>query len=111
MTDLAEDLHRHPRWQWREGMRDRRGLRVVELDLWDGESPPDLADLATAGVLLGVLAEHGALTDVVRQDGEWIVAVELGGEGIQGWVAATLGEAAGYALLAVWDLSPMSGTA
>lgn len=112
MSDVAKDLLSHPRFAWREGMRDRRGLRVVEIDLWDGVSPPDLGDFATAGVLLGVLAETGRLTDVVRQAADWIVAIDLPEDGVHGWAADTLGEAAAYALLALWDaLEPSSDQA
>jgi hypothetical protein len=103
VSDVAEDLRFHPRFAWREGMRDQRGLRVVELDLWDGTSPPDLADFATAGVLLGILDESGRLTDIVKQGSEWIVAVDLPQDGLQGWAADTLGEAAAYALLNLWE--------
>jgi hypothetical protein len=103
--DLGEALHAHPRFEWREGMRDRRGIRVFELDLWDGPEPPDLQDAATAGILLQMLAETGMLTDVVRDAGEWIVAVELPEDGVQGWAAEHLGEAACYALLEAWAVS------
>ncbi|HHO51604.1 MAG TPA: hypothetical protein ENK18_12200 [Deltaproteobacteria bacterium] len=102
-TELAEQIVHHPRWSWREGMADAQGVRVVDLDLWTGsDALPDLSDFATAGVLLGVLTETGLFTDVVLQDGEWIVAVDLPGEGLQGWAADTLGEAAAWALLAAW---------
>jgi hypothetical protein len=40
---------------------------------------------------------------VVRQDEEWIVAVNLPEDGVQGWAAESLGEAAAYALLGLWD--------
>lgn len=103
MADPAEELWKHPRFKWREGMRDRRGLRVVDLELWDGAAPPDLSDLPTAGALLGVLDESERLTDVVKQGKEWIVAVELPEDGLQGWAADTLGEAATYALLNLWQ--------
>lgn len=109
MEDLGKRLRTHPRWAWREGMRDRRGVRIVDLELWDGTDPPDLTDDATAGVMLGVLAEMGMLSDVVRQDGSWIVAVDLPDEGLQGWMGDTLGEAAGYAMLAAWDAVPPAG--
>lgn len=100
--DPAAAIHRHPRFAWREGMKDQRGLRVVDLDLWDGASPPDLLDPATAGVILHMADDTRALTDVVRQGSEWIVAVDLPDEGLSGWAADTLGEAAAYALLAAW---------
>lgn len=98
---LVADL----RWKWREGMRDRLGRRIVDLDLHDGRSEPDLADLPTGGALLGVLDEARALTDVVRTPDEWIVAVDLNGK-IQGYAADHLGEAAAWALLAVWEGKP-----
>ena len=110
--ELAERVASHPRWTWREGMRDTQGVRVVDLDLWDGSrAVPDLRDDATAGVLLGILAESGLLTDVVRQDNEWIVAVELPETGLQGWAADTLGEAAAYALVEVWAALGEEGAA
>lgn len=104
--DLAAQLLSHPRFAWREGMRDVRGVRVAELDLWRGTDPPDLSDPATGGILLYMLADTGLLTDVVRDEGEWIVAVELPEEGVQGWAADHLGEAAAYALLEAWEVAP-----
>lgn len=102
-TELAEQVARHPRWSWREGMADTTGVRVVDLELWTGaDALPNLSDFATAGVLIELLTETGLFTDVVLQDGEWIVAVDLPGEGLQGWAAETLGEAAAWALLAAW---------
>ncbi len=83
-------------------MRDARGRRLVDLDLHDGGSEPDLADYATAGAVLGLLADAGCVTDIVREQGEWIVAVNLSGR-LQGYIAGTLGEAAAWALLAYWD--------
>jgi len=99
--DPAVQLIRDARWRWCEGMRDLRGRRLVDLDLHDGRSEPDLSDYATAGALLGLIAQTGSLTDVVRQGGEWIVAVDLSGR-LQGYIAPTLGEAAAWALLAFW---------
>lgn len=102
--ELAAQLVSDPRWAWHEGMRDRSGGRVVDLDLWVGTGLlPDLDDLATAGVILGVLVSGGWLTDVAREDGEWIVAVEVPGLGLRGWAADTLGRAAAFAMLSVWD--------
>ncbi len=104
MTDdePAEQLFEHERFKWAEGMRDKKGVRIVDLDLWDPTSPPDLRDLGTAGLLIGQLDETGFLSDIVKQDGEWIVAVDFDGE-LRGFAADTLGEAAAWALLAVWD--------
>lgn len=111
MNDLAEELVQHPNWQWREGMRDTTGARVVDLELWNPVGRlPDLTDWATAGAMLGLLAESGALTDVVLQEDEWIVAVDMG-EGPQGWAADQLGAAAGYAMLAAWGALTMPGEA
>jgi hypothetical protein len=107
--DLGDRLRSHPRWRWCEGMRDRRGVRIVDLELWDGTEPPDLTDPATAGVMLGLLADMGLLSDVVRQDGAWIVAVDLPEDGLQGWIGDTMGEAAGWAMLAAWDALPAAG--
>ncbi|MCA9493868.1 MAG: hypothetical protein KC621_28250 [Myxococcales bacterium] len=103
MSDPGELLLHHPRFTWREGMRDRAGVRVFDLDLFDATTAPDLEDWATAGILLGALGETGRLTDVVKQGDEWIVAVDLPEDGVQGWAADSLGEAAAYALLGLWD--------
>ena len=100
--DPGEQLFAHPRFVWGEGMRDRRGVRIVDLGLWEAEAPPDLGDPGTAGVLIAQLDETGVLSDIVKQDGEWIVAIDVG-EGLQGYAAETLGEAAAWALLAWWD--------
>jgi hypothetical protein len=99
--DPAELLIEHSNWTWSEGMRDRLGRRIVDLDLHDGRVPPDLADWATAGLLLGRLAEAGVLSDVVHEADEWIVAVEIEGE-LRGYAADTVGDAAAWALLALW---------
>ncbi|MEN0061607.1 MAG: hypothetical protein AAGA48_05620 [Myxococcota bacterium] len=105
--DLAQQLVAHPRWSWREGMRASDGVRVVDLDLWSpNETLPDLDDFPTAGAMLGMLAELGTLSDVVVQGEDWIVAVELPQSGVQGWAAGTLGEAAGWALIAAWGALP-----
>jgi hypothetical protein len=98
----ADQLYSHERFKWAEGMRDVRGIRIVDLELWDPSGPPDLRDSGTAGILIGQLDETGLLSDIVKQDGEWIVAVELGGD-LRGFASDTLGEAAAWALLAVWD--------
>jgi hypothetical protein len=102
--DPATELLGHPRFSWREGMRDRRGVRVVDLELLDGMEAPDLSDAATAGVVLQMLDETGRFTDVVRQQGEFVVAVDLPEDGVTGWVADTLGEAAALALLGLWEV-------
>lgn len=101
----AVRLAGHPRFAWRDGMRDHHGARCVGAGPALSDSGelgvPDLADDATAGILLGQLAADGTLTDVVRQDDEWIVAVDYG-EGVEGYVGATMGEAAAWATLATW---------
>lgn len=106
-AELAEQLVEHPRWAWREGMRASDGVRVVDLELWSANDLlPDLDDFPTAGALLGMLAELGVLSDVVIQDEDWIVAVDLPDSGLQGLAAATLGEAAGWALITAWGALP-----
>lgn len=102
IEDPAEQIIRHPWFRWCEGMRDQRGRRIVDLELFDGEGLPDLADMPTAGALLGLMAERDRLTDVVREGDDWIVAVKLG-EDLQGYAAGTLGEAAAWAMLALLE--------
>jgi hypothetical protein len=84
-------------------MRDQRGLRVVELDLWDGLAPPDLADFPTAGAILGLIDETGRLSDVVKQGPTWIVAVVQPDDELQGYAGDTLGEAAAWAFVYLWE--------
>jgi len=89
-------------------MLERLGARLV-LDAWKHptiEMPtekgqPNLKDPATGGVLLSVLDDEGLLTDVVRDMGGWIVAIRTP-DGVEGYFADTLGEAAAWALLAGW---------
>jgi hypothetical protein len=100
-ADAAQMLAAHPRFAWRDGMRDQKGVRVVDTDLWAPSAPPDLADAATAGVLVQMLAETGRLTDIVVVGDEWAVAVDL--DGPYGLAGSTMGEAAAWALLQVWD--------
>jgi hypothetical protein len=103
--DLAGMLVDHPNWAWAPGMRMRTADERV-LGWFDGALPepawPDLGDFATGGALLGVLDALGILVDVAREGEEWIVAVETE-EGLKGWAADTLAEAAGWALLQSWD--------
>jgi hypothetical protein len=111
-------LSSHPNFRWRDGMLDRYGARLV-LDTWKHpavDAPGhdkglNLADPATAGVLLALLDEEGAITDVVRDEEGWIVAILAEGDRIEGYVAETLGEAAAWALLAWWgeDLGLSAG--
>ena len=108
--DPAFQLVANPGWSWRDGMRDLEGSRIVYGEWTDRPKGPrlaqvhipDLGDAATAGVLLGMLQERGVLSDVVIQDGEWIVAVVLEGE-LRGYVAESIGAAAAWALLAMWE--------
>jgi len=81
-------------------MRLRDGSRIGDDQRAPAGAIPDLTDFATAGAILGLLDEMGALTDVVRTD-EWIVAVRAG-VAVQGYIAETLGEAAAWAMLACW---------
>lgn len=114
LTDPAERLVLHPRFEWRDGMLDRLGARLV-LDSWkhcttetpDGKGVLNLADPATAGVLLAVLDSEGLLTDVVREEAGWIVAIRTE-DGLEGYIADSLGEAAAWALLAGWGEDVLS---
>lgn len=99
--DPAVLLVQHPNFAWRDGMRDRKGVRVVDADLWATDSVPDLDDPATAGVLVAMLTETGRLTDIVVVGTEWAVAVDL--DGPYGLAGSSMGEAAAWALLQVWD--------
>lgn len=105
-TDLATDLAAHARFLWVEGMCDQHGRRVVDASLVTPDLIPDLADMATAGRLLEQIDAMGVLTDIVRSEGEWIVAVELPSE-LKGFASDHLGEAAAWALLEAWaELGP-----
>lgn len=99
--DPADLLVQHPRFAWRDGMRDRNGVRCVDTDLWSTDAAPDLDDPATAGVLVAMLVETGRLTDIFLANGEWAVAVDL--DGPYGLAGSSLGEAAAWALLQVWQ--------
>lgn len=112
--DLASWLVRNPRFRWRDGMLDRHGARMV-LEAWthpavtapDASVGLNLDDPGTGGVLLSLLDEEGALSDVVRVGDGWIVAIRVGEE-IEGFHGESLGVAAAFALLAAWgeDLEP-----
>ena len=98
--DAGWRLLAHPRFSWVEGMRARGGDRFV-----GGEPPtvpPDLEDWATAGLVLEQLAQTGRLTDVVNLPDCWVVAIKSRGPDVRGLAAETFGEAAAWALLAVW---------
>jgi hypothetical protein len=104
--ELSADLAAHARWAWAEGMRDHLGRRIVDLALVTPDLRPDLSDAATGGCLLAALDDLGVLTDVVRSEGEWIVAVELPSD-LKGFAADHLAEAAAWALLEAWaELGP-----
>lgn len=110
-TDLATDLCGHAHFVWSEGMRDQYGRRIVDPSLVTPDLIPDLDDMATAGRLLEQLDGMGVLTDIVRSEGEWIVAVELPSE-LKGFAADRLGEAAAWALLEAWaELGPTAAEA
>jgi len=100
--DPALLLLQHENWLWRPGAADVQGTRVSDPASFASELPPDLDDAATVGVVLGMLAETGALSDICREDADWIVAVEHS-HGLRGYAANSLGEAAAWALLHVWD--------
>jgi len=93
---LATDLVGHSRFRWVEGMLDGKGRRDGR-----GAGLPVLSDAGTAGCLLSLVDELGVLTDVVRDDEGWIVAVDLP-NGLKGFAADSLGEAASWALLEAW---------
>ena len=103
--DVAGMLLEHPNWAWQAGMRMCTRDDEV-LGYYDGSLPegawPDLSAFATGGALLGVLDGLGILVDVAREAEEWIVAVETP-EGLKGWAADTLPEAAAWALLQNWE--------
>jgi hypothetical protein len=94
--ELATDLSGHSRFRWVDGMLDAEGKRGG-----GRSSLPVLSDHGTAGCLLGLVDELGVLTDVVRDDDGWIVAVDLP-TGLKGFAADHLGEAAAWALLEAW---------
>lgn len=100
-TRLVEESH----WRWVPGMVDTAGRRVVAPEDVPGDAIPDLDDWATVGALLGLIAAHDALSDVVRDGPDWVVAVHIDGD-LSGYAAETLGEAAAWALLAVWENLP-----
>lgn len=120
MIDVAQNLCAHPRWQWRAGMLARGGgwgcFSRTPWASWRSDQPerlgsggppyvdnayPDLDDAATAGVLLGILAEacrvHPTVTP--RVDG----GLSVGAMGSD-HLGPTLGVAAARALLAVWTV-------
>jgi hypothetical protein len=99
---LPRRLAEQPGWQWLPGMLTHAGLRVTEGADVPADALPDLADWPTVGALLGMIAAFGALTDVVHGPDGWIVAVEIEGD-ITGYAADVPGEAAAWALLAVWE--------
>lgn len=86
-------------------MRDQQGQRYATPKSEQGGAPPDLTDPATVGLLLDQLIGLGVLSDVVRLEDGWAVAVGLDPEGgeISGYGATTLGEAVAWALLATWQ--------
>ncbi|MFT4623089.1 MAG: hypothetical protein ACI8PZ_001745 [Myxococcota bacterium] len=103
--DAAWRLCLHPNFKWQDGMSDRSGARVSTP--WEASNPPDLDDWATAGLIFGQLATTGRFTDVVRLDGYWVVAIRTRGPDVRGLAGDSFGEAAAWALLAVWG-DPMT---
>jgi hypothetical protein len=99
---LARRLTGEPLWRWSAGMRTLAGERIGEGRAPGLEALPDLADWPTVGAILGMIASYQALTDVVHGPEGWIVAVEIDGD-ITGYAADLPGEAAAWALLAVWE--------
>lgn len=89
-------------------MLDRHGARLV-LDSWihpaveapAASVPINLADPSTGGVLLACLDDEGALSEVIRVEDGWVVAIRVGDD-VAGFQGDSLGEAAAWALLALW---------
>lgn len=129
----AQKLAQHPRWEWRAGMcaldRFGRSLRL-QSDLanepglsgwivgyeasggrcWESariaELPVDLADDATAGIVLGMVRAwsdlRGGLVAAGIEANHARVAVTLDDGTGPSWMDETLGDAAGACLLACW---------
>ncbi len=113
-AELARALVASPRWEWRAGMLYvypvRRGEMPDPQRYCEGDMPPDetcvplVDDPATAGVLLGMLADEMgrwpiALLALVDEDVEALV---LRG-GALGEDLPTLGVAVARALLSTWE--------
>lgn len=119
--DLARRLVEHPRWEWRGGMAQvqyddagvLRGRHVVD-GVWytdirrAGWSPwlPDLADGATAGVLLAMLWDVHCAATVRRWDYDRPGRVEVYPDDLRQeelvYCGDTLGDACAKALFAAW---------
>ncbi len=91
MNDVAIALVEHSRWKWVEGLR-----------LVNGGGFLDLADDATAGILLGMLRDACRVYPTVAPSVDGRISVGAMGEY---YLGATLGEALALALLAVWGPS------
>jgi hypothetical protein len=97
-VQLAADLVGHQRFTWMDGMLDASGHREGARKKG---TLPVLSDFGTAGCLLALIDALGVLTDVVRDDEGWIVAVDLP-NGLKGFASDHLGEAGAWALLEAW---------
>lgn len=75
------------------------GVDAWSDDAYSGEEVPDLADPATAGVLLAELLDLDPSLHIHRDGDGYLVHVA---PGVCEYVGATLGEAVARALLAVW---------
>lgn len=110
-AEVARALAAHPRWVWAPAMLPVGCYRVGGDGFEPGvdgppDAVPDLTDAATAGVLLGMLAEAlppGSEVYAGRDAGSLLWAAGNGYRLHE--TCATLGGAAGRALLAVWGPS------
>jgi hypothetical protein len=113
-NDLARKLAAHPRFRWSEGMRydenatpgnglcrGGQGRIFDDFDAVPMSATPDLADAATAGVLLSWLSPGVFVrqSDPIGDPDVWSVGTTAG----TGW-GRTLGEAAARAALALWEV-------
>ncbi len=108
---LSLRLTEEPGWQWHPGMLTLDGVRLQVGSEAPVDSLPDLTDWPTVGAILGILSSYGAFSDLIHSADGWIAAVEIDGD-VTGYAADTPGEAAAWALLAVWENLPdEAGTA
>lgn len=115
LVELARQLAAHPKWEWRSGMSDGTGYRYLvhsKRGVWitPPVELPDLADFATCGCLLEMLAAELPDPNEVALEGRpgcsWLVSIlefkpeESVCERVH--CGTTPGEALARALLAVW---------